>query len=147
ADIVDRCNGLYGIQDFFASDRPVDNIISNPPFGVAARFTQHALQIAQSKIALLVQAKFLYSQRRYGLFTGTPVARIYHLSARASMPPGDPLLAGEIKAQGGKLDFAWVIWDHAHKGPPTAHWLLRGPSDAECLGACQAIRERHQRAA
>ncbi len=45
--------------------------------------------------------------------------------ARPSMPPGDKLLAGEVKAAGGKMDYCWMIWCIGHKGATTAHWLRR----------------------
>jgi hypothetical protein len=101
------------------------NIICNPPFKHADAFIRQALTIAEHKVAMLVQAKFLYSQRRHRLFSEHTPARIYHLSSRPSMPPGELLLRGEIKATGGKLDYCWIVWSKDHRGPTQAHWLLR----------------------
>jgi hypothetical protein len=148
SDLVDRCGGRFRVGDFFGDAAAADNIVSNPPYRVPAEFALHALARVRRKVALLVQAKFLYSQGRHALFTGTPVARIYHLSTRPSLPPGSLLLAGRVKASGGKMDFAWVVWDHGYKGAPTTHWLKRGDGlEAEYREACGAIRERSGAAA
>lgn len=104
---------------------PVATIITNPPYGVALEFVERALGIATCRVAVLVQSKFPYSQRRFDLFTKRPPARIYHLSSRPSMPPGDKLIAGTVEAKGGKLDYCWIIWCRDHVGPTTAHWLRR----------------------
>jgi len=40
------------------------------------------------------------------------------------MPPGQVILAGE-KPCGGTQDFAWLVFDHTHKGSPSLHWLHR----------------------
>jgi hypothetical protein len=118
-----------GCQDFLDPDFHfvnVDNIVCNPPYGVAEDFVRRALDVAGRKVAMLVQAKFTYSQTRHALFTARPPTRLYFLSARPSMPPGDLLLAGEIEAKGGKMDFMWMVWDQRYSGGPcVAHWLGR----------------------
>jgi hypothetical protein len=133
SDIVDRgCPGMTR-RDFLATlattddvrDLTVDNIITNPPYRLAEAFARRALDLARKKVAILVQAKFLFSQRRHVLFTTHPPARLYFLSTRPSMPPGDLLQAGEIEAKGGKVDYLWVVWDHEDIRPTQARWLLR----------------------
>jgi hypothetical protein len=54
----------------------------------------------------------------------TPLARIYLLTPRPSMPPGEVILRGE-KPGGGTQDFCWLVFSHRHKGPPTVQWLYR----------------------
>src|SRR6185312_10537812 len=128
-DIVDRGFEDAKVHDFLGmaspAFQPVASIVSNPPYRVTQEFIERALKIATYKVAMLVQSKFPYSQRRHALFTTHPPARIYFLSDRPSMPPGDAYLAGEIKAVGGKMDFMWIVWDAAHAGPTEAHWLRR----------------------
>lgn len=127
-DIVSRgfAPGGRDFLDYAPTDhRPAANIVSNPPYALAQAFVEKALSIATHKVAMLVQAKFPYSQRRHALFSQRPPARIYFLSTRPSMPPGDKLLAGTVVAKGGKLDYAWIVWSKDHRGPTQAHWLLR----------------------
>jgi hypothetical protein len=40
------------------------------------------------------------------------------------MPPGEVIARGE-KPGGGKTDFAWMVFDHSHIGPPELRWLHR----------------------
>lgn len=101
----------------------IPNIVTNPPYQLAVRFIRQAWRVASRKIAVLVQNKFLYSQARHSLFTELPVSRLLFFSWRPSMPPGDELLAGEIKAKGGSADYLWIVIDKSHVGPPTATWL------------------------
>src|SRR5215831_7367744 len=60
----------------------------------------------------------------------TPLARVYLLTPRPSMPPGQVILAGE-KPGGGTQDFCWLVFDHAYKGPPALHWLHRDGQHAQ----------------
>lgn len=119
ADFIDQ-------RDFIATHfAPRPNIIFNPPYKNAEAFIRQALKCARHKVAALVQQQFPFSQARHSLFTETPLARLYFLSTRPSMPPGRLLQAGEIKAAGGKTDYLWMVWDHDHKGPPQAFWLMK----------------------
>lgn len=125
SDIADRGQGL--VYDFVDGDPWLPGIVSaivtNPPYGLAERFAYAALAIAP-KVALLVQSKFPYSQRRYRLFTDHPPAKIYFLSNRPSMPPGEAFLRGEIKAAGGKLDYCWIVWERG-RTPEAPGWLRK----------------------
>lgn len=130
SDIVDRMGGAGHVRDFLTEPHEphcsdlARAIVTNPPYGkLAERFVLRAIELVPY-VAVLVQAKFPYSQGRYErLFGPHPPARLLHLVDRPSMPPGH--LLGKISAQGGKMDFCWIIWDRQHAGPTTAHWLRR----------------------
>ena len=132
-DLVDRghCDGLIGGVDFTSPIAscaafvagPVDSIIMNPPYRQAETFVRQALKIARRNVAALVQAKFLYSQTRHALFKQFPPWAIFHLSRRPSMPPGEMLMSGAIKAAGGKLDFSWVVWRTDQRRATITSWL------------------------
>jgi hypothetical protein len=100
-------------------------VMSNPPYGVAELFVRRALEQAEDKVAMLMQAKFLFSERRHRLFAQHPPARVYVLSSRPSMPPGLAYLAGEVAAEGGKMDFVWLVWERGHRWPTECRWLVR----------------------
>lgn len=115
------------------------NIVMNPPYmdglgGGAVEFIEHALKLDRvHKVCALVGQNFKLSWDRYHLFKSThPPAQVLFFSDRPSMPPGDMLTAGTIKAEGGYNDFDWIVWDKAYTGPTTCDWLLnpRKPIDA-----------------
>jgi len=109
SDLVDRGYGTGGV-DFLDDTTPRTNIVSNPPYVLAERFALHALTVTSGRVALLVRLAFLEGQaRRKRLFLAHPPERVLVLSTRPSMPPGD--LA--IQAKGGKVAYAWVIWNRS----------------------------------
>jgi hypothetical protein len=119
SDLVDRGAGMVA-ADFLSREYPLiaDNIVTNPPYRLTVEIAYQALHRARRKVALLVPLPFLCSQRRYELFSATPVSDVVILSRRPSMPPGD---AG-VRATGGKEDYCWVVWDHDVIGAPVIHW-------------------------
>ena len=121
-DIVDRgYSKFYGLVDFLQSDRRTDNIVTNPPYQDCRAFALHALKLAARKVAMIWLARRLNAAH---WLQSTPLARVYFLTPRPSMPPGHVILAGE-KPGGGKQDFVWLVWSHGHVGPPEMHWLRR----------------------
>lgn len=133
-DIVDRGYLHFaGCVDFLApmlhALPTVSNIISNPPYKLTEAFARRALELARHKVALLTNIKFLASQKRHRLFTETPVRRVWIMSSRPSMPPGDALQNGTVKVGNGSLDFCWVVWEQGYTGAPEIGWLLR-PKEA-----------------
>jgi hypothetical protein len=52
------------------------------------------------------------------------LTRVYLLTPRPSMPPGQVILRGE-EPGGGKQDFVWLVFSQQHKGPPELRWLHR----------------------
>lgn len=119
SDIASR--GYGAKMDFFSCTYGWDNIVSNPPFNIFREFAEHSLQVAMHKVALVWLVRTLPAAR---WLQDTPLARIWFLTPRPSMPPGHVITAGE-KPGGGKQDFCWLVWDHAHTGPVTAGWLHR----------------------
>ncbi|HDZ73682.1 MAG TPA: class I SAM-dependent methyltransferase [Aurantimonas coralicida] len=123
-DPIDHGYGITGVGwDFPALDtrgmERTDHIICNPPFKLAEPFVRQGLKLARSKVALLLRLAFLEGQARVRLFAETPLARVHVFARRVSMPPGGQ----GIEAKGGAVAFAWFVWDHGHRGPPTLHWL------------------------
>jgi hypothetical protein len=93
-DIVDRGYARFdGIVDFLSEElSPVTNIVTNPPFQTCNAFVRRALEVATDKIAMIWLARRLNAARWLRV---TPLARIYFLTPRPSMPPGQVILAGE----------------------------------------------------
>jgi hypothetical protein len=123
-DIEDRGFTLAWQGDFLGRSDACSNIAANPPFDIARAFAEHALKIVRHKVALVFPVPRLNAAH---WLKGLPLARIWLLTPRPSMPPGDVILRGE-KPKGGKEDFCWVVIDRGHVGPVAIDWLHRdGP--------------------
>lgn len=112
-------------HDFLLETRQVASIVSNPPYGIFREFAEHALQLAKYKVALIFPLARVVAAH---WLRNTPLARIYLLTPRPSMPPGHVILRGE-KPQGGRADFCWLIWSRGFNGNPELRWLHRNGGD------------------
>jgi hypothetical protein len=118
SDIKDRGFGTTGV-DFLMSDRRVDKIVSNPPYGIIQPWIERCLQVTTGKVAILARLALLEGKARGAWFPSTPLARVWVHSSRVSMPPGD----SDAPAKGGSVAFAWFVFEHGNAGPPTIGWL------------------------
>lgn len=131
SDIVRRSEWADGLGDFLRVDQrefEVDNIVSNPPFGIADAFAEHALDLAR-KVVLLLPTKWMNSASRGAWLETTPLARVWLLSPRPSMPPGPVIEAGE-RPGNGTVDFAWFVWERGYVGAPELRFLGRDAAAA-----------------
>lgn len=113
-------------EDFLSSKRKVANIITNPPFTIAAEFLEKALELTSDKVAFFVRINFLESDSRKHLFErGTGIKRIYFFTHRLDCPKGGvhkrkrngkPLKAGAVF-------YCWVVYQRGWKASPTCHWI------------------------
>ena len=130
SDKIRRYPGAI-VHDFLAQgewpDR-VDNIVSNPPFKHAQRFVEIALSITAGKVAMLLPASWIQGDKRSRWLEETPLSKVYFLTPRPSMPPGEVIAAG-MAPGGGTVDYAWFVWDipKRTKRAPEINWLRRNP--------------------
>jgi hypothetical protein len=104
--VCDFLNGHWPPKRGIWSDPAV--IMSNPPFRKVRAFYDAAIARAEAVILLLPFTWYCGAGTSAWLET-TPLRFVYPLGPRASMPPGDYLLAGHT-AQGGRADYAWYEW-------------------------------------
>ena len=123
-DIVDRGYSEFaGVHDFLSSNRfRSPNIVCNPPFNIADKFALHALSNPGTlKVAMVFPTARLNAAH---WIKGTPLARVWLMTPRPSMPPGRVIAAGE-KPGGGKMDYCWLVWTKNRIGAPDLRWLRR----------------------
>jgi hypothetical protein len=120
-DICDRGFSGTKVRDFLTSSEQICNFVSNPPFGIAREFVLHALALARHKVAIVFPTARLNAAR---WLEQTPLARIWLLTPRPSMPPGEAILRGE-KPGGGKVDFCWLVFEVGYCGATMVRWLRR----------------------
>jgi hypothetical protein len=126
-DIVHRgWRGQKATLDFLRSETTLsENIVCNPPFNVAGLFARHAIDLpGVDKVAMVFPTARLNAAH---WLKGTPLARIWLMTPRPSMPPGHTIAAGE-NPQGGKMDFCWLVWTRGRIGPAEIRWLYRDKS-------------------
>jgi hypothetical protein len=121
SDIVDR--GFGQVRDLFRLTEPVDNIISNVPYGTAEQCARHMLRIARRKVALILPMTFWESRTRDPSFREYPPVRWFPCSDRPSMPPGT--VHGQRDrygaiiqppSRGGTMPYGWFIFERGFKG-------------------------------
>lgn len=136
-DIVSRSPLCQQQQDFMSRDWEtgvrVDNIVSNPPFGICdtkkgkAGFVDLALERVGCVCALLLPANWVQGDTRSRWLATTPLRKVLFITPRPSMPPGH-VLAGGGKPGNGTTDYAWFIWLKGFDGSPEVGWLRRSPT-------------------
>jgi hypothetical protein len=102
---------------FLNETRLVQNIVTNPPYGIATEFLQKAIEITERSVAMLVGINFLSSAKR---------GRLY----RSGGAPSDILIFERrilfIQADGSPIKSqahisCWMIWN-AEKCRARAAW-------------------------
>jgi hypothetical protein len=138
SDIVDRgFDGAEKQQDFLTADIRRTNIVTNPPFNLAPQFALRALGYTQCKVAIIFPTACLNAANgvkgKYWI-AGTPLRRVWLMTPRPSMPPGEYIAAGQ-KPGGGRVDFCWLVWEHGYRGAPELRWLHRDAPASRTSGA------------
>jgi hypothetical protein len=119
-DLVSRGYG-QGRVDFLMETSPLaPNIITNPPFKLAAEFADKAHVLAGGKVALLCRLGWLEGSARRMMFERTGLSRIWVFSKRLPMMHRHGYVGPKSTSA---IAFAWFVWDRAHVGPPTLGWL------------------------
>jgi len=125
------------------------SIVMNPPFsfqdgkmvrGLAERFVRKAMSIATHKVCALLPIKWIASEGRADFFMRFP-PKIYVLSERPSMPPGDKIdELGKDAWKRGKVDYAWYVWDLQAPRLPYAptFWIPPRPKLTAALQLAEA---------
>lgn len=98
----------------------MDAIVTNPPYGLAQRFIEHAIEYiepAGGVVAMLLRTDYDHAKTRQHLFGDCKVfARKVVLTRRIQW--------FEQKVASPSYNHAWFVWDHQHYGPPV---LAYGP--------------------
>ena len=121
ADIVDRGYPGCRVQDFLQRKSAPLSVVGNPPFNAVEAFARHAFAIGANQVALVFVTQRLNAAR---WLRELPLCRVWLLSPRPSMPPGDYVLAGG-DAKGDKRDFCWLVFERGYRGEPVFRWLHR----------------------
>ena len=113
-----------GLQSFFDPPDPDPQrcraIVTNPPYDQAEAFIRRALELTRpcgGKVAMLLRHEFDCASGRQDLFDAPPFALRIVLTRRPRWSDSD-------KAS-PRHNFAWYVWDWAHKGPAVLKYRPR----------------------
>ena len=91
---------------------PIDAIVTNPPYKLAAEFVEHALTLCP-RVIMLLRLAFLESQRRSDLLDGGLLARVHVFKSRLPMMHRHGWNGPKASSA---IPFAWYVWDRDHHG-------------------------------
>lgn len=128
---VDHTDIDMGYDFLRQETRPIEAIITNPPYELATEFIEHALRIMEPNaalegpciVAMLLRTDFDHAKSRSHLFRDCPAfAKKVVLTRRIVWFEPE---AGS-KGKSPSFNHAWFIWDLKHEGAPT---LAYGPTE------------------
>lgn len=102
------------------------DIITNPPYGIALEFIQHALGLVKdgAKVAMFMRLLFLEGKQKYDmLFKPNPPKSVYVCSKRALCAKNGDF--GKYES-GSFTAYAWFVWQKGYKGKPMLDWINVG---------------------
>jgi hypothetical protein len=121
SDIVDYANGEHFVLDFFsvlaanAVSAQTGAIVTNPPYQLAEKFVQRALEFSPLVIMLLRLA-FLESVRRTDILENSGLARIHVFRKRLPMMHRAGWTGPRASSA---MPFAWFVWERGYQGLTT----------------------------
>jgi hypothetical protein len=119
-DLVDRGFGMARIDFLMERHALAPNIVTNPPYKNSLAFAEHATQLATGKVAFLCRLNWLAGQKRRQFFESSPLARVWVFSKRLPLMHRDDWAGPRSTST---IDFAWFVWDRAHRGRWTGGFL------------------------
>lgn len=94
---------------------PCDAIVTNPPFALAQRFIERALE-RTSLVIMLLRLAFLESERRSNILDGGQLRSVHVFKNRLPMMHRAGWTGPKATSA---IAFAWFVWDLQHRGPAT----------------------------
>jgi hypothetical protein len=119
-DIVDRGFRLDEVLDFLTVESldPGTSIVANPPFD--NEILKHIVALDPVKAALIWP--FARMVAAWHILAPAPLAHVWMMTPRPSMPPGSYLAAGN-RPGGARVEHCWLVFERGHCEPPTLGWL------------------------
>lgn len=94
--------------------KSVNAIITNPPYGLAQAFIEHAIKLMKPNnglVAMLLRTDYDHAKTRQHLFSGCSIfAKKLVLTKR--------IVWFERPGAAPSFNHAWFMWDWLHEGPP-----------------------------
>lgn len=111
-DLHDRGYGIGhgGAYDVLKIDRLLaPNVVTNPPFNIAAQAIEHLWSLGPDKMAMLLKSTFWHADCRQPLFEAMKPSRIIALTWRPDF----------LNLDRPTMEVIWCVWDRRHSGAPS----------------------------
>ena len=93
-----------------------DAIVTNPPYQLAQKFVEKALDLQVAKVVMLLRLAFLESERRTNILERSGLARVHVFRNRLPMMHRKGWVGPRASSA---IPFAWYVWERGYKGPTT----------------------------
>lgn len=118
-DLYDWGWGTPNIN-FLDHETKYPNVISNPPFTLLSEFINHALSLAESKVAIFARINALETKGRFeSIYKDNPPTKIYLFVNRVKCLKG-----GHDDGSGSAVLYCWMIWDKSDDSGKTSFEFL-----------------------
>lgn len=122
SDLIDRGYGETGINFYEQLETWNGDILTNPPYGDAKQFCEHALRLVDNgrKVVMLMRIQFLEGQRRKPFLKAYPPKYVYVSSSRLLLAKN----ADFVKYNTPSANcYAWYVWEKGFKGETVIRWF------------------------
>lgn len=122
SDLIDRGYGEAGVNLFEQMEVWNGDILTNPPYGRAKEFCEHALKLVNDgrQVVMLMRIQFLEGQRRKPFLLANPPKYVYVSSSRLILAKN----ADFVKYNTGSANcYAWYVWEKGFKGETVVRWF------------------------
>lgn len=125
-DLVDYgCEGCLSGEEYNflrLYEKYDGDIITNPPYVMAAEFAEHAMDIITPghKVAMFLKIQFLETQKRYELFKKYPPKTVYISVKRYGCRADGDFSKGETTSA---VCYCWFVWEKGFQGDPVIKWF------------------------
>jgi hypothetical protein len=117
SDLHDYNYGVSGVDFLTTEVRPsADAIVTNPPYQLAQKFVERAVDLKIPLVIMLLRLAFLESERRRRVLEFSGLARIHVFRNRLPMMHRR---GWDGPKASSAIPFAWFVWERGYKGPTT----------------------------
>ena len=123
-DLIYRNYGDGGIDFLQCQEKFAGDILTNPPYSLAQRFVEHALELIPdgNKVIMFLKLTFLEGKKRRVLFDRQCLKTLYVSSGRILCAKnGD--FEGIRKSGGSAVAYGWFVFEKGFCGDPIIKWI------------------------
>lgn len=122
SDLIDRGYGEIECDFYDNSEIWDGDILTNPPYGDAMKFCQHALNCVNdgSMVVMLMRIQFLEGQRRKPFLLKNPPKYVYVSSSRLLLAKNADF---ERYNTPSANCYAWYVWEKGYNGDTILKWF------------------------